>query len=296
MRRLLLVHVAVLLLLMIPITGEIAVLALTAASSSSTDTNAQSVMDGLSSVHDSLASLCGYFSHRGKEDNTTDYEFCRQAFHLAELGQFQLPEDMVAAFIRNEQHFYLFADDQQDLLARTGGAQWLELASSRPTTSIGPAQLQLHTLKRLITSTEADGSPAHPQLAHLRLANWRTITEPRNTALLVGAYLRDEALNLRKQGIPVTVATLAYATNPDVMEYNNAAQPVLISPDLVDRTIIRSLGNQCVSVRLPELTNQNWQQVIRLSRHVRNVQEQLAFINISQPSEKAAMHRIAIRK
>lgn len=289
MRRFLLLHLAVISLLVMPIVGEVIVLALTSSDSSSVGT--QATLDLLSSLHDSLASSCGYFSHRKNEDGTTDYESCRRSFRLAGLKQFDLPENVIAAFIRNEQHFYLFADDQQDSVARAGGAQWLELESSRPATSLGPAQLQIHNIKRLILTNKSDGAPLNPQLAHLRIAKWGTIMEPQNSALLVGAYLREEALNLNKQGVPVTVETLAYATNPDVLEYKTQGS-VLISPDLIDRSIMRSLGQKYTSVRLPNLTTENWRQVTSISRHARNVQRQLKFISSFRHSDQQT-HQIA---
>lgn len=272
MRRFLVLHILLVLLIALPLACEAGVLGLNRLA-----TNSQDMFDRLNTLHDLLATSTGYFTHRGREDSFVDLSACKSAFHAFDLDKFDLPEDIVAAFIRNEQHYYIFADDQQDSLARAGGPQWDQAESNHPTTSIGPAQLQIHTIKRLLFSDSPDGSPLYSQLKHLRTSRWSALFEPNNTALLVAAYLNEEATNLQLHDLPVSTETLIYLTNPDVMSFNNRSSG-LVSPDLIDRKLLRTIGQTMKPIKMSELQAENWRDVVATSRHVRNVLRQLALL------------------
>lgn len=52
----------------------------------------------------------GVFVHRGKEDNHVDYKAAQEAFKTAGLDKYGLPNNLIGAIMRNEQHYYKNTD------------------------------------------------------------------------------------------------------------------------------------------------------------------------------------------
>ncbi len=111
----------------------------------------------------------------------------------------------------------------------------------------------------------------------------RAALEPRNAALLVGAYIDREAGKLTERGLPVTTETLADAYNQDVFTRTKDGHTEYVSPDLPGR---KTLGPEWKPVRMADLNENNLSQVLSTSRHVEHINQQQAWIESHRPEFK----------
>lgn len=153
---------------------------------------------------------------------------CDYAFHAFALGSFNIQHSMIEGIIRRETANRSFKDDAEDLAIINGADKYFrnlyklkELSALKsnlsfdsiqfkpvrvPGTefdintnvSIGPAQMQISHIMRLVDSLDSSGKPMFPALQTIRENPLRYALEPEGAALLVAAYMKDKAMRLER--------------------------------------------------------------------------------------------------
>ncbi|HEY9684942.1 MAG TPA: hypothetical protein V6C86_25420 [Oculatellaceae cyanobacterium] len=221
-----------------------------------------------------------FHPHEGKEDQFVDYAAARDALHLAHLDKYKLPENILGAILRNEQHFYKLTDAMQDdEIAKTGTVR-LKNGKEDSYASIGPAQMQIRHIRRLIEEKDAHGDPKYPFLQHMKDDPIRAALDKKNAALLTGAYFADEIEKRHLKPNEVTAESLAYMYNPDVHSFGNPKQYVACE-DKLSLNIQKILHKDLKDEQFPS------SEVIKHSIHVQHVMSNLARIPKSKTDDDA---------
>lgn len=127
------------------------------------------------------------------------------AFYAAHLDKYNLNPLIISALTRNEiEHRKPLVDDAQDA--------WVQSMFPRMDgTSIGNQQIQIANIKRLTEAKDASGKSLYPQLEALGDDPAKAALDPKNGALLLGAYLQDVAARLDRNLDPVPEYDKAHA-------------------------------------------------------------------------------------
>lgn len=156
------------------------------------------------------AEAFGMYSHRGSEDDYMEYDAFKAA-HKA-FPQFDNHQNVrwehIAAMVRNEQHYYMNVKEQnEEQLIKAGKGDEVGIGKS-----IGPAQIQIRNIERLIEK--------YPQLTDPKLGGIRKdhvledALKPDKAAWLATAYVADKIESNEAKGNPVTVRQLIQDYNP----------------------------------------------------------------------------------
>jgi hypothetical protein len=191
---------------------------------------------------------------------------------------------LIPSALRNEQHWYKTSDRNQDEEIRKTGTLKDKEGRVDETASIGPAQIQIQNIRHLISAAGADGKPLYPFLQHMKDDPLRLAEEPKNAALLAGAYFADKARELTKLHIPVNDKTLAYCWNPDVFVQDRK----YVSPDPTQLFVENHTGmhknrliENALKVQRKPVYKPVDPQITEISNHVRNVMGQYKLIKSS---------------
>lgn len=214
------------------------------------------------------------FPHRGSEDKFVDYAACKQAFKAAHLDKYpHVSPELIAAAMRNEQHFYKASDAAQDSKVKETGTVKSESGKVDRTASIGPAQIQIRKIEELIHATNESGKPKYEFLQHMKDAPLKTALDPKNAALLTAAYFAQSAEILKQMKIDVNDRTLAYTWNADVFECNGKYE----CPSTLQMRAEKQLPDQ-IKPKRRSVWNPSNDQILDASTHVKNVGEQMKYI------------------
>lgn len=153
-----------------------------------------------------------------------DLKACDKAFNaFPKLAQYQLPREVVAGLILNEIRHRDLKDGTEDLSVRLIGTVRNYDGSENRRASIGPAQMQIGTIREL--------AGKYPQLAEFR-DPVKAALDPDKAPLFVAAYLTEHLSSLErhnaaspKQQVPINLASVLYSYNPDVAVRNEAHDP-----------------------------------------------------------------------
>lgn len=218
----------------------------------------------------------GFFTHRGNEDGHIDYKSTRDAYQAAHLDKLGLPKNIVGAVMRNEQHYYKATDDQQDRQVKNEGTVRNPDGSENTSATIGPAQMQIRNIRRLVNMTDEHGQPTYPFLQHMKNDPVRAALDPKNAALLVGAHLNEIAKDQKQHGIASpSTEQIVYGYNDDVHSYAEKNKRVFEGiPDSIE-----SRAEQIVH---PDLKREQYPKdpaVVKNSPHVHHVMEELKSVD-----------------
>lgn len=239
--------------------------------------------------------LDALFVHRGREDEHVDYAAAKKGYHLSGLDRYKnVSPDLVAAVLRNEQHWYKATDAQQD--AKIAAGQKLTDSAS-----IGPAQLQIGNIKHVIEAKDQHGKPRFPYLQHMADDPLKAAEQKDNAALLAASFLKIIADELTAKGVEVNDKTLSYKWNPDVLsrplnklepggprEYKSVNHVEKLVGTTIDKTA------DLLGAQEPQRSHAGYEvealpknsDILNASTHVQNVQTQLAIIKRLQSPRK----------
>lgn len=214
------------------------------------------------------------FPHMGVEDKYMDYAACKQAYKAAHLERYpNVSPELIAAVLRNEQHFYKVTDATQDKEAKDRGTV-LKDGKEDSMASIGPAQMQIKKIRELVNASNATShEPKFPYLSHMKDDPIREALKPLNAALLAGAYFEQSAEKLKDVDIPVNDKTLAYTYNADVFTRDGRYECPSSLEVRAESKLPGFMKAHRESVWLPKSN-----EVLTISTHVKNVQKQLTYI------------------
>jgi hypothetical protein len=169
----------------------------------------------------------------------------------------------------------------QDKEIEEKGTVHLPNGKEDPYASIGPAQMQIRNIRRLIEAKDENGDPKYPFLQHMKDDPIRAALDKKNAALLTGAYFADEIERRHLKPNEVTAESLAYMYNPDVHSFGNPKQYVACEDKL-------SLGIQKIIHK--DLKDEMFPsaEVTKHSIHVKHVMDNLA--KIPKPKTDDAKH------
>jgi hypothetical protein len=130
----------------------------------------------------------------------------RTSFGYIDTHQ-NIDKALIPALIRNELHFFSAVKEYPAV----GVVKLFGTVPFRPETSIGPAQMQIRNIERLIGS--------FPQLSDKNLGAIdgnavQAATSKDKAPWFVAAYLAEKIRDLEKSGLPVTHAALIQKYNP----------------------------------------------------------------------------------
>ena len=221
----------------------------------------------------------GVFVHRGNEDKYVDYKAAQEALKTAGLDKLGLPRNLIAAIMRNEQHYYKNTDADQDKQVREKGTV-LKDGKEDPNASIGPAQMQIRNIKHLVDLKNADGKPEYPYLQQMKDDPLRAALEPKNAALLVAAYSNEIVKDLKAHHIQKpTAEQVIYLYNDDVNSYGSGKEKTFISVSAPGAAKAEKfLHSDLRRERIP-----NDPRILENSVHVRHVMHALDELNRKFP-------------
>jgi hypothetical protein len=222
------------------------------------------------------------FVHRGHEDQQIDYKTAFAAFHVAHLDQNSgVTDKLIPSALRNEQYWYKSHDKEQDDEVRKTGTVRDKQGKEDACASIGPAQIQIQNIRHLINATDTNGKLLYPFLEQMKNDPLKAAEDPRNAALLAGAYFADKAKVLTALHIPVNDKTLSYCWNPDVFLQGGK----YVSPD-PGQLFVENHAGLHKSRQVENVLNAHREpvpypidpQITGLSHHVKNVMANYPFV------------------
>jgi hypothetical protein len=222
----------------------------------------------------------GVFTHRGNEDKHIDYKAAQEAHKTAGLDKLALPKNFIGAIMRNEQHYYKTTDDEQDSQVREKGTVLKADGKEDGTASIGPAQIQIQNIRHLVDMKNEHGKPEYPYLQQIKEDPIRSALDPKNAALLVGAYTVEIAKEQKAHGIEKpSVDQIIYGYNDDVNSYKNGNDKAFVSVSAPkERDAEKLLHKDLKREKYPIDPR-----IVATSAHVRHVKRELENVNRISP-------------
>jgi hypothetical protein len=225
----------------------------------------------------------GFFVHRGNEDKYVDYKVAQEAFKTAGLDKLGLPNNLIGAIMRNEQHYYKNTDADQDKEVKEKGTVFKD-GKENPKASIGPAQMQIRNIKHLIEMKNADGKPEYTYLQHMKDDPIRGALDPKNAAFLVAAHTNEIVKDLKAHGIQKpTAEQVIYVYNDDVNSYGTGKDKKFVCVSAPGTASSEKLMH-------PDLRREripNDLRILENSDHVRHVMHALDEVNKKFPLVKS---------
>lgn len=221
----------------------------------------------------------GVFAHRGNEDKYVDYKAAQEASKMAGLDKLGLSGNLVGAIMRNEQHYYKKSDAEQDKQVKEKGTV-LKDGHEDLHASIGPAQMQIRNIKRLIDLRNADGKPEYPYLQQMKDDPLRAALDPKSASLLVAAYSKEVVKDLKAHGIlNPTDQQVIYLYNDDVNSFGSGNHKTFVSVSAPGSAAAEKLIH--ADLRRERIPNDP--RILQESVHVRHVMHALKQVNTKYP-------------
>lgn len=220
----------------------------------------------LKTIGQPLEQNFGFFPHRGEEDKYIDYKAAFAAYKVAGLDKYPgVTENLIPAIMRNEQHFYKVSDANQDTQIQKLKTVYKD-GKEDLSASIGPAQIQIGKIHKLIDAKDNHGNPVYPYLQSMKNDQLRSAEDPKNAALLTAAYMADKAIELELRNIPINDKTLAYTWNYDVQNHTDGSYGSVHGLELLVEKYFNKENFNREGQKYPSN-----EEILKASKHVYNV-------------------------